>query len=105
MSIFQGLLPNFPKREKFQEKYIKNQRNRSFQITEDGPHGARGRPGDMLARTRPRSRQEAAWVGPTSSGSLLWPIFSPSRGNPSTTSRIANFSIVPPSQRFRDRER
>ena len=69
-----------------------------------GQRGARGRPGDLWARPTPRPRKEAAWVGPTSSGALLLPIFTPPRENPSIGSRIANFSIVPPPQRFRDRE-
>ena len=64
MSILQGLLPNFLKPEKYQEKYIKNQHNGSFQITEDGPQGGRGCPGDLMARPGPRPHQEAAWVGP-----------------------------------------
>ncbi|KAI5006513.1 hypothetical protein ZWY2020_033756 [Hordeum vulgare] len=70
-----------------------------------GQRGATGLPDDPWVRPGPRSRQEAAWVGPTYSGALLQPILTPARENPSITSRIANFSIVPLPQRFRHQER
>ena len=66
----------------------------------EGQRWRRGLPGGLLARPGPRSRQEVAWVGPTSSGALLWPIFRVLRGNPRRLSGIANFSIVSPPQRF-----
>ena len=57
-------------------------RRTKYRAKEGQRGGCRGHPGRLLARPGPRPQQEVAWVGPTSSGALLLPIFRVPRGKP-----------------------
>src|SRR4051812_24861735 len=90
--------------QKFWEKYIKKQRDGSFQMPEGGPGGPTRRPGGLVARPHPRSCQGGAWAPCHSYGFPLWPIFTP---RPETLEDETIFTIsssvsLPP--RFQDRD-
>ena len=50
---FAGAFTQFSEARKIPDKYIKNQRNRSFRITEDGPEGGQGPPRHPADTARP----------------------------------------------------
>src|SRR4051812_27767317 len=74
---------------KFQEKSQKIHARKDL-YTRSGAKGQPGAPGALLARPHPWSRQEAAWEGPPSPGSLLCPLFITVARKPQNRSHFPN---------------
>src|SRR3954470_7968934 len=60
---------------KIPEKYIKNQRSRSFHQEKVGPQGSQGSPRRPAGAHPPWSRREGSWGGPTPPGALPAPLY------------------------------